>query len=336
VLLVKFLASGDWTCRVWVLPGADSFVEDDSDASSSFEKKRASIQQEHRVDSIEDDHIMMTGKKGHDSDEAMDMGHWEFMRDRSSSVSDRLGPRNYFEQHLHQREVSISTSREDLDSGLPDDGQSRGDSLDQLEPVDQEEGTLEVADANITMPTGLTKSTQFLELKGHTSPVSSVQFSSVLQAVASCSWDGSVRLWSLWGRESRNSVPCETLLAGGRLTSVTCHAQSPFVAASRMDGYVNIWDPRASHRPTIVINAHTECCNCAEFFPTVEHCIASGGDDKNFRLWDFRFPKTPVVSHRSSSAINRYFVLQLDFHAFFSYFGVMFQLSILMPFPYSL
>eukprot|EP01028_Stygiella_incarcerata_P007713 TRINITY_DN3225_c0_g2_i6.p1 TRINITY_DN3225_c0_g2~~TRINITY_DN3225_c0_g2_i6.p1 ORF type:complete len:560 (+),score=140.72 TRINITY_DN3225_c0_g2_i6:191-1870(+) len=326
--------SGDWTCRVWVLPGVDSFSTEDTDFSSSFEKKRASIQQR-RADSIEDEHGMMPEGKSRGSDEAMDMGHWEFMRDRSSSMSDRLGPRNYFEQHLHQRDVSISTSREDLESALPDDSRSPGDSLDQLDPVDQEgrsfspwkktemaeetmkdgaQNGLKDVDANLTMPIGLTKSARFLELKGHTSPVSSVQFSSVLQAVASCSWDGSVRLWSLWGREQKNSVPCETLLAGGRLTCVTCHTQTPIVAASRMDGYVNIWDPRASHRPTSVINAHSECCNCTSFFPSVDQWIASAGDDKNFRLWDLRFPKTPVVSHRSSSAINRFSISKEGTH----------------------
>jgi WD repeat-containing protein 24 len=52
------------------------------------------------------------------------------------------------------------------------------------------------------------------------------------------------------------------------------------------NGTIQRWDIRRDNAPLLKINAHEKTCNAVDWHPDGKH-IASGGADKNIKVWDF-------------------------------------------------
>ncbi|CAN6673775.1 periodic tryptophan protein 2 [Trichomonascus vanleenenianus] len=76
-------------------------------------------------------------------------------------------------------------------------------------------------------------------LSGHTGPVSSLCFGGENGVLASASWDRTVRVWNIFGRQTH----VEPLQLQSDVTRVVMRPDSKQIAVSTTDGQITLWDP---------------------------------------------------------------------------------------------
>lgn len=76
-------------------------------------------------------------------------------------------------------------------------------------------------------------------LNGHEGPVSSLSFSADGKILASGSWDKTVRIWNVFGRQTH----VEPLQLQADALSVAIRPDSKQIAVSSLDGQISFWDP---------------------------------------------------------------------------------------------
>ncbi|EUC67719.1 WD40 domain protein, partial [Rhizoctonia solani AG-3 Rhs1AP] len=120
--------------------------------------------------------------------------------------------------------------------------------------------------------------------KGHTSVVTSVQFSPDGTRVASSSMDRTICIWDV-ERGTRVVGPLK-----GHTNSVRLVAFSPDgfqIVSCSYDGTVWLWDAREGRLIGNPYDGHTKEVNSVAFSPRGTY-VVSGSDDKTVRLWDIR------------------------------------------------
>ncbi|CAF9931496.1 SEA (Seh1-associated) complex subunit [Imshaugia aleurites] len=106
------------------------------------------------------------------------------------------------------------------------------------------------------------------------------------------SQDSTVRLWDLRQLAGERSVmTCQSLSKfSGNSDGIRDLRWSPTngveFAIGTDNGTIQRWDIRRDSAPLLKINAHEKTCNVIDWHPDGKH-IASGGADKNVKVWDF-------------------------------------------------
>ena len=112
------------------------------------------------------------------------------------------------------------------------------------------------------------------------------------QLMLSGSQDSTVRLWDLRRLAGERSVmTCQSLNRfSGNSDGIRDLRWSPTngveFAIGTDNGTIQRWDIRRDNAPLLKINAHEKTCNAVDWHPDGKH-IASGGADKNIKVWDF-------------------------------------------------
>lgn len=112
------------------------------------------------------------------------------------------------------------------------------------------------------------------------------------QLMLSGSQDSTVRLWDLRQLAGERSVmTCQSLNRfSGNSDGIRDLRWSPTngveFAIGTDNGTIQRWDMRRNNAPLLKINAHEKTCNAIDWHPDGRH-IASGGADKNIKVWDF-------------------------------------------------
>lgn len=106
------------------------------------------------------------------------------------------------------------------------------------------------------------------------------------------SQDSTVRLWDLRKLAGERSVmTCQSNNRfSGNSDGIRDLRWSPTngveFAIGTDNGTIQRWDIRKNNAPLLKINAHEKTCNAIDWHPDGKH-IASGGADKNIKVWDF-------------------------------------------------
>lgn len=112
------------------------------------------------------------------------------------------------------------------------------------------------------------------------------------QLMLSGSQDSTVRLWDLRKLAGERSVmTCQSVNKfSGNSDGIRDLRWSPNngveFAIGTDNGTIQRWDIRRDNAPLLKINAHEKTCNAIDWHPDGKH-IASGGADKNIKVWDF-------------------------------------------------
>ncbi len=112
------------------------------------------------------------------------------------------------------------------------------------------------------------------------------------QLMLSGSQDSTVRLWDLRKLAGERSVmTCPSVNKfSGNSDGIRDLRWSPKdgveFAIGTDNGTIQRWDIRRDNAPLLKINAHEKTCNAIDWHPDGRH-IASGGADKNIKVWDF-------------------------------------------------
>lgn len=112
------------------------------------------------------------------------------------------------------------------------------------------------------------------------------------QLMLSGSQDSTVRLWDLRKLAGERSITtCQSLNKfSGNSDGIRDLRWSPTngveFAIGTDNGTIQRWDIRRDNAPLLKINAHEKTCNTIDWHPDGKH-IASGGADKNIKVWDF-------------------------------------------------
>ncbi len=115
-------------------------------------------------------------------------------------------------------------------------------------------------------------------LRGHQSRVESVNFSPHEDILASASYDGTVRIWNIFGEELQ--------ILNGHTESVNCVVFSPdggLIASGSSDNTVRIWN--LSGEELQVLRGHNKSVHDISFSPDGK-TIASTSFDNTIRLWN--------------------------------------------------
>ncbi len=120
-----------------------------------------------------------------------------------------------------------------------------------------------------------------VELNGHTDPIMGLSFSPDGTLLASCSRDGTIRLWSVSERKVLSVLMAREWWA----TGVRFSANGRTLAGSYADGAIYLWDVITRREPARRLAGHTDQVVDLSFSPD-GRTLASGGDDGTVRLWD--------------------------------------------------
>ncbi len=119
-----------------------------------------------------------------------------------------------------------------------------------------------------------------ITLKGHTGPVTSVAFSPNGLRLASASWDGTVKVWSVATGLEVRTFKGHT----GLVISVAFSPDGTRLASASGDGTVKVWDAATGQEP-ITLKGHTSVVASVAFSPDGLR-LASGAADLTVKVWD--------------------------------------------------
>ena len=135
-----------------------------------------------------------------------------------------------------------------------------------------DDGSVQVWDAS----TGI----KLMELRGHTSIVTSVMFSSDSTCIVSGSDDNSVRLWDVSTGVELKKLKGHT----GSVTSVAVSSDGTRIVSGSLDKSVRVWDVSVGVK-LMKPKGHTKSV-CSVAFSSDGMRIVSGSKDNSVRVWD--------------------------------------------------
>jgi tetratricopeptide (TPR) repeat protein len=123
-------------------------------------------------------------------------------------------------------------------------------------------------------------------LEGHSSYVLSVSFSPDGKTIASASYDNTVKLWNLEGKELKT-------LKGhsSTVTSVSFSPDGKTIASASLDDTVKLWNLEGKELKTL--KGHSSTVTSVSFSPDGK-TIASASADKTVKLWNFDFESLQI------------------------------------------
>ncbi|XP_065174941.1 WD repeat-containing protein 37-like isoform X1 [Sycon ciliatum] len=142
--------------------------------------------------------------------------------------------------------------------------------------------------------------TPVTHLSGHVGVVTAAHWLADGDHIASASWDRTLKLWNA------ETSQCVSTLTGHdqELTNVTCHSSEKLVLTSARDMTFRMWDLSSFDcHPVHVLQAHSGTVTSA-IFSSKGHVI-SASDDRTVKVWDMRQMRSPTVTIRASTPVNR-------------------------------
>ena len=133
-------------------------------------------------------------------------------------------------------------------------------------------------------------------VRGHTAAVRALAYSPKGTALASCSDDGSLKLWDATDLTAIRSFQ-------GQSHAVLCLSFSPdggLLASGSKDNTVTLWNVK-SGKPIRTLKAHSEAVVGVAFHPS-RAILASAGRDHTIKLWDLNTHK--VVRTLRAQSVN--------------------------------
>ena len=119
-----------------------------------------------------------------------------------------------------------------------------------------------------------------LDLKGHTSWVTSVAFSADGKRLASADLDGAVKVWDAISGQELLTLKADIF----DVASVTFSADGKWLASASQDGTVKMWDS-TSGQEMHTLKGHTDAVRNVTFSADGKF-LASGSDDQTVKVWD--------------------------------------------------
>uniref|UniRef100_A0A3B3QP97 Katanin p80 WD40 repeat-containing subunit B1 n=1 Tax=Paramormyrops kingsleyae TaxID=1676925 RepID=A0A3B3QP97_9TELE len=169
-----------------------------------------------------------------------------------------------------------------------------------------------------------------MSLKGHTSPVECMQFSSSEEQVVAGSQSGSLRVWDLEAAKILRTLMGHK----ANICSLDFHPFGEYLASGSMDTNIKLWDVRRKgcvfrykgHTQAVrclsfspdgkwllwdltagkmitEFTAHTGAVNIVQFHPN-EYLLASGSSDRTIKLWDLEKFKMIGSSEGETGAVR--------------------------------
>lgn len=142
------------------------------------------------------------------------------------------------------------------------------------------------------------KTSCFMSLSGHTTPVDCVQFNQLEELVCAGSRAGALKVWDL---EAAKLV--RTL--NGHKYAIKCidfHPYGDFLVSGSADSSIKIWDTRKKG-VIMTYNDHKGTVNSVKFSPDGQW-IATGGEDSSVKIWDLRIGKVLKNFQDHSNAVT--------------------------------
>lgn len=126
------------------------------------------------------------------------------------------------------------------------------------------------------------KTTCFMSLGGHTTPIECVQFNQLEELVCAGSRAGCLKVWDLEAAKLIRTMNGHKY----SIKSIDFHPYGEFLASGSADTSIKLWDTRKKSAIS-TLNGHKGCVNSIRFSPD-GHWIASGGEDATVKMWDIR------------------------------------------------
>lgn len=125
------------------------------------------------------------------------------------------------------------------------------------------------------------KPSEKAKLTGHRAPVTSVCLHPTFTILASCSEDGSIRVWDF------ESSTLEKTLKGhtGTINAVTFDSSGNLLASASSDLTIKLWDPFNSGACIRTFHGHDHSVSSVAFLPEGEFLV-SASRDKSIKLWE--------------------------------------------------
>ncbi|KAK9869417.1 hypothetical protein WA026_003172, partial [Henosepilachna vigintioctopunctata] len=135
------------------------------------------------------------------------------------------------------------------------------------------------------------KSSCFMSLSGHTTPIECVQFNHHEEQVCAGSRSGALKVWDL------EAAKLLRTLSGHKyaIKSIDFHPYSDYLASGSADSSIKMWDSRKKGC-ILTYDEHKSTVNSLKFSPD-GNWIASGGDDSSVRIWDLRIGRVLKEFH---------------------------------------
>jgi len=124
------------------------------------------------------------------------------------------------------------------------------------------------------------KWTRMWTLEGHSNTARCVVYSPTGNHIASCSTDGTVRLWNI------NTSACDHEFTDQSqcLEAVAFSHEGDLIATASDNYSVELWDVKSGEKLKMLIG-HNDAINSVAYSPC-ENLVASASDDMTIRLWD--------------------------------------------------
>jgi WD40 repeat protein len=124
--------------------------------------------------------------------------------------------------------------------------------------------------------------------RGHTAPITDIEFFAAEQGMLSCAQDGTARIWDARaGTEVRKLKVVNCNGSGAEVYSAAI-GLADTVCASAASEVVHLWDIGTAKRLHVYTEAHTDIINKVRFHPTEAHMLMSAGDDNLVVVRDAR------------------------------------------------
>ncbi|NXX99481.1 KTNB1 protein, partial [Centropus bengalensis] len=137
-----------------------------------------------------------------------------------------------------------------------------------------------------------------MSLKGHTTPIRSLQINVNEELLVSGSQSGSIRVWDLEAAK----ILCTLLGHKVSICSLDFHPFGNFVASGSLDTNIKLWDVRRKGC-IFKYKSHTQAVRCLRFSPDGQW-LASAADDHTIKLWDLAAGKMMFEFTGHSGPVN--------------------------------
>ncbi|XP_050523961.1 WD repeat-containing protein 37 [Daktulosphaira vitifoliae] len=140
---------------------------------------------------------------------------------------------------------------------------------------------------------------------GHHGPVLAADWLLGGDQIITASWDRTAHLYDVETKEIINTLTGHD----EELTYTSSHHSQKLVVTASRDTTFRLWDFREAIHSVSVFQGHTDTVTCAIFTSAGhggEDKLVSGSDDRSIKIWELRNMRSPIITIRADSGVNRF------------------------------